>query len=127
MSNIWTAISGAAAGVLQFGIGFVLGLAFDLAFYRTYLRIDPDQRDAYKLTALIIVQLFLLFFLVNLLHLYFPESTGNYLRLGVFSSQLFLLDFAMDKFADFLYDRDTHTSSLRRMVSSIPGYFSGAF
>lgn len=108
-------LSVAFGGFMYFIWGFVLGTIMDLAFLKTYKKIDPKENNNLYLTVMILVQLYVLVFVISLTFNSKNESSIYFLRIGLLSSQLFLLEFALEKLTNIVYNRKTNKSSLVNM------------
>lgn len=116
---ITDSLNDAIIGMLQFIFGFVTGMVFDVVFFRIHKKIDPTQKSVGKLFILIMIQLYILLFLISLTTRYSPHE-NRFLRLGIFSSQIFLLEFAINKLSVYIYDRNNETSMLKNSLKTLP-------
>ena len=74
-----------------FFIGFNLGLTIEILAIILYLLIDPDKDNNIKLFSVIIIQLLLLFYIMEEFHV----TKNAYMLIGVITSQTFLFDYAI--------------------------------
>lgn len=94
--------------LLQFFAGFIIGSMVDVMFFNVYKRIDPKEESASTLAVTVCVQLFLLVILIKMTFNgeevgLVSDPVGKYfLRLGLISSQIFLLKYAMKRFGKYL-------------------------
>jgi hypothetical protein len=91
-----------ASGTVFFILGYALGSLYDMLFYQMYRKIDPDMNHNTRLIPIVLVQLFVLIFLVI-----FLTSGGIilgvellFMRVGLVSSQIFLLQWTLKKLVD---------------------------
>ena len=97
-------------GVIQFLIGFIVGSLVDFIFFRIYKKIDPKERSRLLLVITIILQLnILVWLIIQTDRIGWKGPMDNYfLRIGLISSQLFLLEYAIGKFVNDVYYRSPH-------------------
>lgn len=110
-------------GTSEFIIGFILGTILDVMFFKLYKKIDPEEKNNKILFTMIIIQLFILIFLISLTIKYvkIEDNMGNFfLRLGIITSQLFLLEFSLERLADYIYDREKNESKLKSSLVNMP-------
>lgn len=76
--------------LIEFGNGFIIGLMLDILATKVY----KNYPKKHILIALIIFQLFIMFYIIELLEF------GTYSRIGIIASQIVLFDYAIH----LLYD-----------------------
>jgi hypothetical protein len=79
--------------VARFSFGFVIGMVVEWIAIYVYKQIDPKEESNVKLVALVLMQLIVLFTLM--------ESGDFYTRMGMLSSQVFVFDYALKRLYPF--------------------------
>jgi hypothetical protein len=88
---------------IGFIIGFVLGTALDIGFFKVYEKIDPEHKNNYKLVLMVLVQIFFILLTIQLISV---RSVFKYnFILGLMTSQIFLLQYAVKRLANGFCDR----------------------
>jgi len=103
-------------GTLGFLIGFLLGTVLDVIFYKVYYLIDPKEKNNIFLSIMFILQLYILLIILQLKTLN-PKQDRLYsysLRMGLLASQIFLLEFAMNRLFGRLHPFSTKNK--RRLI-----------
>lgn len=112
----------ALLGTLGFFMGFILGTIVDVIFYKFYYLIDPNEKNDIFLSIMFIVQFFTLLIILQLISQNSKQNKiFNYsVRMGLFASQIFLLDYTMNRLFGSLHP--SRTSNKKRLLySSISG------
>jgi hypothetical protein len=113
------------SGTIFFIIGFVIGSIIDAIFFRIYKRIDPDENNNgimfgilfFQIFALILIEL--IFRTVKLI----PEYTmlRTIFDLGYLFSQIYMVEYAMKRFSNMIYDRGNNETNKKSLLEIIPG------
>lgn len=74
--------------ITTFGIGFMVGLMLDVVA----TKIHKKYSNRYLLMALIFLQLFMVFYMIELFNF------NSYARIGILTSQVFLFKYAIKQF-----------------------------
>lgn len=120
MSTIIESLKHAGVGIFIFVQGFILGMALDIIFFKLYEKTDQKKKSTSRLVGLMAIQLYILLFLVDISGKLLPDYKGKILIMGLISSQLFLLEFAMEKISTFIYDREHNKSDFKQYLNKIP-------
>jgi hypothetical protein len=107
MASVTQTLVAALFGVVEFIVGFMIGSLVDLGFYRLYEKIDPERKSDVKLACMMILQFYVLFVLIlSVSNINTQSSTNRYfLKVGMLSSQLFLLKFCTSRVKHVLYTK----------------------
>jgi hypothetical protein len=103
-------------GTLGFIIGFLIGTVLDVIFYKVYYLIDPKEKNTIFLSIMFILQLYILLIILQLMTIS-PKQDRLYsysLRMGLLASQVFLLEFAMNRLFGKLHP--SRTTNKRRFI-----------
>jgi hypothetical protein len=114
----------ASIGTFMFIIGFSIGVLLDLVFYNIYKKVDPKEESDLKLITLIFMQLFVLAFIgYSTFDISKDWKLSYFMRLGIFSSQIFLLGYGVRRITKKLYKRkdDPNPVKLSSMMSKVVG------
>jgi hypothetical protein len=84
--------------LFKFLYGFIVGMIVEWLGIWIYKKIDPNEESNTKLILLILIQLFILFWLMEEM----DAMNDLYLRMGMLSSQVFVFDYAFKR----LYQRN---------------------
>jgi formate hydrogenlyase subunit 3/multisubunit Na+/H+ antiporter MnhD subunit len=107
MSGVTKNLKNIVNGISGFIFGFIIGTILDVVFFRIYKKIDPEESNNIKLFTLEIIQLMILVLLIGLTFQYSVDYLNSYfIRIGILSSQLFLLEFALERISILIYDRN---------------------
>ena len=112
----------ALLGTIGFFMGFIMGTIVDVIFYKFYYLIDPNEKNDIFLSIMFIVQFFTLLVILQLFSRNSKQhKVFNYsVRIGLFASQVFLLDYTMNRLFSSLHP--SRTSNKKRLLySSISG------
>ena len=105
--------------LLLFLVGFVVGSILDVIFFAIYKRIDPKEQNNTKLFILIVIQLYILILIFSITYNNILKITSPlllyFIRIGLLTSQLFLMEYAMERLADIIYNRKKNTGLIQRM------------
>ena len=94
-------------GLVIFLVGFLIGTAIDTLFSWIYRKIDPKEDSNAKLLVLVLIQLFVIIFIVQIVS---PLQFGSSFAFGLISSQIFFIYAVEDRFSGAIYDRSGKTS-----------------
>jgi hypothetical protein len=83
--------------VTRFSLGFVIGMVVEWVAIYVYKQIDPKEESNVKLVTLVLMQLFVLFTLMEKLNI----IDDFYTRVGMLSSQVFVFDYALKRLYPF--------------------------
>ncbi|UUT40569.1 hypothetical protein [carnivorous sponge associated iridovirus] len=83
--------------VAKFAFGFVIGMVVEWVGIYVYKQIDPEEESNVKLVALVLMQLIVLFTMMEK----FSLVDDFYTRVGMFSSQVFVFDYALKRLYPF--------------------------
>ena len=83
--------------VARFAFGFVMGMVVEWIAIYVYKQIDPKEESNVKLVALVLMQLVVLFTLMEK----FNVIDDFYTRVGMLSSQVFVFDYALKRLYPF--------------------------
>jgi len=83
--------------VIRFTLGFVIGMVIEWVAIYLYKQIDPDEESNVKLVFLVLMQLIVLFTLIEKLNI----INDFYTRVGMLSSQVFVFDYALKRLYPF--------------------------
>jgi hypothetical protein len=115
MNNLSHALCQGFDSIIEFVIGFVIGSIIDLLFFRIYIKLDSSGGNNVLLLSTILIQLY--FISVTL---FLTGSDSRYfLKLGILSSQLFLLKFGMIRIADSIYGRKKYKIMQSNTISGL--------
>jgi len=89
-------------GLIVFLFGFLIGTVVDTLFFRAYRKVDPKEDSYVKLLILVLIQLFLVIFIIQSTS---SLKLGSSFTFGVISSQIFLLVYAVGRLSVLVYDR----------------------
>lgn len=83
--------------------GFILGTIVDVCIFKTYEKIDKCHTQDHKLVIMVLLQIFIILLLTEMLpsHPVIKYSTS----LGLMSSQIFLLQYAVKRVSNVFCDR----------------------
>ena len=112
----------ALLGTIGFFMGFIMGTIVDVIFYKFYYLIDPNEKNDIFLSIMFIVQFYILLVILQLLTQNNKQNkVFNYsIRMGLFASQVFLLEYTMNRLFGNLHP--SHSSNERRLLyTSISG------
>lgn len=90
--------------VARFAFGFVIGMVVEWIAIYVYKQIDPKEESNVKLVTVVLMQLVVLFAMMDII-------SDFYTRVGMLSSQVFVFDYALKRLYPF-------RSYLRRDVYS---------
>jgi uncharacterized membrane protein YGL010W len=85
----------------KFTFGFIIGMMIEWVGIWVYNKIDPNAESNVKLITLVLLQLFILFGIMEKLNV----MNDVYTRVGMLSSQVFVFDYAIKRlypFKDYL-------------------------
>ena len=83
--------------------GFVIGTALDIGFFKVYEKLDPDHKNDYKLVLMVLGQIFIILLITQLIT---ARTVVRYnFILGLMTSQIFLLQYAVKRLANGFCDR----------------------
>lgn len=102
----------AALGTLEFMIAFIIGTLLDIVFFKIYKKLDPNEKSNTVLISLVLLQLFTLILITSPSFNFniFGPIDSFFLRLGLVTSQLFLLEFSMGRLSSMVYPRKFSSS-----------------
>ena len=83
--------------VTMFAFGFVIGMVVEWVAVYVYKQIDPEEESNVKLVALVLMQLIVLFTIME----NFNVINDFYTRAGMLSSQVFVFDYALKRLYPF--------------------------
>ncbi len=83
--------------VAKFSFGFVAGMAVEWLAIYVYKQIDPEEESNVKLVVLVLLQLVVLFSMMEKLNV----IDDFYSRVGMLSSQVFVFDYALKRLYPF--------------------------
>jgi hypothetical protein len=91
-----------AAGTVFFILGYILGSLYDMLFFQIFRKIDPTMNNHIRLFVIVLVQLFLLVIIITTISsaLHLPGEELFFLRMGLVSSQVFLLQWTIKRFVN---------------------------
>jgi len=93
------------AGLLIFLLGFIIGTGIDIVFFSMYRKWDSSDKNRGKLIILTILQLFIIFFIVNSTSS--VKALGSIFPFGLMSSQVFLFVHAIETISHGVFDRQS--------------------
>lgn len=80
--------------VAKFACGFVIGMVVEWIAIYVYKQIDPKEESNVKLMAVVLMQLVVLFMMME-------KFNDFYTRVGVLSSQVFVFDYTLKRLYPF--------------------------
>ena len=83
--------------IARFAFGFIIGMVVEWVAIYVYKQIDPTEESNVKLVMTILLQLFVLFALMEKSHM----IDDFYTRVGILSSQVFVFDYAFKRLYPF--------------------------
>jgi len=83
--------------VAKFVFGFVIGMIIEWVIIYVYNQVDPREESNVKLITLVVIQLFILFALMEK----FSIIDDVYSRVGILSSQVFVFNHALKRLYPF--------------------------
>jgi NhaP-type Na+/H+ or K+/H+ antiporter len=83
--------------VAKFVFGFVIGMIIEWVIIYVYNQVDPREESNVKLITLVVIQLFILFALMEK----FSIIDDVYSRVGILSSQVFVFNYALKRLYPF--------------------------
>jgi ABC-type transport system involved in cytochrome c biogenesis permease subunit len=94
-------------GTATFVVGFIIGTIVDMGFFTLYMRWDPEEKSIWKLTPIVLAQIFVLMLMLASLHKIkeFEHMQGTISKLGLIVSQIFMLEYAVVRYGELIYDR----------------------
>jgi len=103
--------------VARFAFGFVIGMVVEWVAIYVYKQIDPEEESNVKLVSVILMQLVVLFTMMEK----FNIIDDFYTRVGMLSSQVFVFDYALKRlypFRSYLNKRtESHGKEMFRYIS----------
>lgn len=103
-------------GAMGFLLGFLIGSVLDVIFYKVYYFFDPKEKNTIFLSIMFILQLYILMIILQLLTLN-PRKNILYsysIRMGLLASQVFLLEFTMNRLFGKLHP--SYSTNKRRLI-----------
>jgi len=82
--------------VAMFAFGFVIGMVIEWVGIYVYKQIDPKEESNIKLITLVLIQLTIIFTIMETFNL-----NDVYSRVGILSSQVFVFDYALKRLYPF--------------------------
>ena len=82
--------------VAMFAFGFVIGMVIEWVGIYVYKQIDPKEESNIKLITLVLIQLTIIFTIMETFNL-----NDLYSRVGILSSQVFVFDYALKRLYPF--------------------------
>ncbi len=80
--------------VARFAFGFVIGMVVEWVAIYVYKQIDPKEESNVKLVSVVLMQLLVLFTMME-------KFNNFYTRVGMLSSQVFVFDYALKRLHPF--------------------------
>lgn len=110
--------------IIAFILGFVFGSIWDMICSIIYKKMDHEEQNNVLLILVFIVQIYTIFFIINVLKL--NVSNVDYavsFRLGVFASQLFLLEYVVDRISLLFMKREDIKIEKRKVLLTARNMF----
>ena len=119
---LFCALKDSVLGTTEFILGFLIGTLIDVFFFKLYKKIDPEENNLGLLTVVMFFQIFTLILIFNSISRYVQseEVVNMFIRIGMISSQIYLVQYAGEKFGLIVYDRKEHKTTISTSLSKIP-------
>lgn len=95
MANVYKIIK----NISSLAIGFIVGAILELIMIRIYNYFDPKKKSNLILALVVLLQLFVLFYVLQFSESTFGQQTMA-INMGFLASQLYIFDFALKKCYD---------------------------
>ena len=94
-----------------FVVGFIIGTIVDMGFFTLYMQWDPEEKSIWKLTPIVLAQIFVLMLMLTSVDKIeeFEHLHGVVSKLGLIISQIFMLEYAVVRYGEIIYDRNPST------------------
>ena len=99
--NLAKIITTSLKGLVVFLLGFALGTAIDIVFFKLYVKWDPNEKNNAKLLTIFISQIYIIILILT----QFKKLEGTF-SFGLMSSQVFLLVHTTSYISNMVYNRD---------------------
>ena len=96
---------------LTFIFGFAIGTVIDMGFFTLYKIWDPEEKSIWKLTPLVLAQIYVLMLMLVSISRYKQTKHihGSISNLGLIVAQIFMLEYAVARYGDLIYNRPGKT------------------